>query len=216
MPGQASRMHSLGSGLREGELLGLRLQDVRDGTLIVRAETAKGGKGRVIPLRPEVQRAIQEQAQALRRESDERLWSQTPWAVLKTIGAACKRAKIEPVTMHDLRRTFSTRCAVSGMPMVMLKDLLGHSSMEVTAKYYVHVRQQDLAEALEQADLRLPEADGARVLSFKSTKKSGHITGHSRKSSSEVTANKSDSRTLSAQGRRATRLRYAPTERAES
>jgi integrase len=50
--------------------------------------------------------------------------------------------------VHDFRRTFATRCAEAGMPMVRLANILGHSSSHITEKYYVHLRKEDNAKAL--------------------------------------------------------------------
>jgi integrase len=146
----------LGTGLRSQELLALRRQDVQNGSILVSAQSAKFGKRRVVPLRPEVAEAIEQQARAKGRSRDERLWQQSGGAVRKYLRKSCERAQIEHLSVHDLRRTFATRCAVSGMPMATLRDIMGHASMEVTAKYYVHLRQQDLTDALAQADLNLP------------------------------------------------------------
>lgn len=40
-------------------------------------------------------------------------------------------------TIHDLRRTYGTTMAHRGVPMVVLKKLLGHSSMRTTEVYYL-------------------------------------------------------------------------------
>lgn len=44
-----------------------------------------------------------------------------------------RRAKVSPLCLHDLGRTFATRAASGGYPMPMLTDILGHSSMETTS-----------------------------------------------------------------------------------
>ena len=40
---------------------------------------------------------------------------------------------------HDLRKTFATRAASSGVPMHELQRHLGHSSITTTAEYYTEV-----------------------------------------------------------------------------
>jgi integrase len=45
---------------------------------------------------------------------------------------ACRRAKIEPVTFHQLRYTFASRIA-EAIPAV--KELLGHVDITTTARY---------------------------------------------------------------------------------
>ena len=125
---------ALGTGLREQELLGLRPIDASPAGIHVRSTHAKFGKARLVPLRPEVADAIREQGTTRPCGPTDRLWRQIPSAVQKHIRQACGRARIEPLCMHDLRRTFATRCAMAGMPMAILKDIMGHSSAEITAK----------------------------------------------------------------------------------
>ncbi len=40
---------------------------------------------------------------------------------------------------HDLRKTFATRAAASGVPMHELQAHLGHSSITTTAEYYTAI-----------------------------------------------------------------------------
>ncbi len=44
-----------------------------------------------------------------------------------------------PIHPHTFRHTFATRAAESGMPMQVLKTILGHSSLAMTADLYSHV-----------------------------------------------------------------------------
>jgi integrase len=144
---------ALGTGLRLREMLGVRPEDVTPTELLVRSETAKGGKSRTVPLRSEVHQALREQIGARQVERGERLWPQTPWAVRKALASAGRRAKVAPFCVHDLRRTFATRAASGGYPMSMLKEVLGHSSMETTSAYYVHTSRAERARLLAALDL---------------------------------------------------------------
>jgi integrase len=144
---------ALGTGLRLRELLGVTPEDVTPTELLVRSETAKGGKSRTVPLRAEVRQALREQIEARQVTPGQRLWPQTPWAVRKALASAGRRAKVAPFCIHDLRRTFATRAASGGYPMSMLKDVLGHSSMETTSAYYVHTSRAERAQRLAAVDL---------------------------------------------------------------
>jgi len=55
---------------------------------------------------------------------------------------------IRPHTLYDLRRTFGTRMARSGMPRKMLALAMGHINLYTTEKYYVLVDEEDTAEAV--------------------------------------------------------------------
>jgi len=47
--------------------------------------------------------------------------------------------QFRPITPHTLRHTFATRCVEQGMPLQVLKTILGHSSLAMTADLYSHV-----------------------------------------------------------------------------
>ena len=51
--------------------------------------------------------------------------------------------------------------------MPQLAEILGHSSTQVTSKYYVHVRTADLARSLRLVDLKLRPGVDTQVVTFK-------------------------------------------------
>lgn len=56
-----------------------------------------------------------------------------------------KKAGVEKPAkpIHCLRHTFGTESAASGMPLPVLKELMGHSMIETTMRY-VHVNEQQM------------------------------------------------------------------------
>lgn len=61
----------------------------------------------------------------------------------------CKIAGIEPFSIHKLRHTFATRAIESGMKPKTLQKLLGHSDVTITLNYYVHVGDNEMVRAME-------------------------------------------------------------------
>ena len=53
-----------------------------------------------------------------------------------------RRARVAHGTFHDLRKTYLTEMAESGLPLHWLQKLAGHSDSQTTLNYYVTVRQQ--------------------------------------------------------------------------
>jgi site-specific recombinase XerD len=51
------------------------------------------------------------------------------------LALACRKAEIDGVTWHKLRHTFASRLIASGVDVVTVKELLGHSSIVTTMRY---------------------------------------------------------------------------------
>jgi integrase len=146
---------ALGTGLRRGELMTLRPMDLRENRtfLWIRPESNKNRKERLVPLRAEVLKALDEQEAA--RPGDEMTpyfpcQVNTPTVIL---ARSCKRLAIPRVTPHALRRTFGTRCAQATMYPKHLQQIMGHASIEITMRFYVHLEQRSLADALQGVTL---------------------------------------------------------------
>lgn len=58
------------------------------------------------------------------------------------------------VTPHICRHTFATRMAYEGMQPFILKNLMGHDSLEVTNRYYIHKQEDRVVKELERLNLR--------------------------------------------------------------
>ena len=59
----------------------------------------------------------------------------------KTDDATRKAENWRRGCFHDLRKTFATRAAASGVPMHELQAHLGHGSITTTAEYYTNVEK---------------------------------------------------------------------------
>lgn len=152
----------IGTGVRVSELVSLTTEDIhlteRNGSqnysyIVVR--NGKGGKYREIPLNSQVKKALEEylairpslphdrifigQRGPLRRES-----------VDKIIKKYCRIADIEEISAHVLRHTFCTRLMSENVPIPVISKLAGHSSIQTTMNFYVHVTRNDKINAVEK------------------------------------------------------------------
>jgi integrase len=70
---------------------------------------------------------------------------QTAWET------TCSRAGIEGLHFHDLRREFGSRLLDQGVPLTVIQNYLGHTTVTTTAKY-LQADQQLIATAVDAVD----------------------------------------------------------------
>jgi integrase len=62
---------------------------------------------------------------------------------------ACRRARIVGLRFYDLRHTAGTRMLESNVNIVAISEILGHSSIDIAKKLYLHP-DSSLREAVEK------------------------------------------------------------------
>lgn len=62
-----------------------------------------------------------------------------------------QRAGLEDVTIHDLRRTFGTWLASSGVPIKIIAGALNQTSQSITDTIYAHLANDPLREAFQKS-----------------------------------------------------------------
>jgi integrase len=67
----------------------------------------------------------------------DKIWGDriTPKAIWHVVKAAAKRAEIENLAPHDLRRTCARLCHLAGGELEQIQFLLGHASVQTTERY---------------------------------------------------------------------------------
>ncbi len=69
----------------------------------------------------------------------------------RTLAGICKRAGIRRIGWHVLRHTFASWLCADGVPIVVVKALLGHASIEMTMRY-AHLAPSSLRSAIDVFD----------------------------------------------------------------
>lgn len=150
---------ALNSGCRRGELLGLEWSrvDLENGLFVLNAQHTKSGKRRYIPLNGEAKKAI-----VSRKLFQEGHCPQSKWvfshldgrqikSIKTSFTTACRRAGIENFRIHDLRHTCASWLVNAGVPLPEVRDLLGHSTIQMTEKY-AHLSQENVRHAVSRLD----------------------------------------------------------------
>lgn len=56
-------------------------------------------------------------------------------------------------TPYDCRHTFITRATKAGVNPQLLRRMVGHSDLATTDKFYTHIDQSDILNAINQKDI---------------------------------------------------------------
>lgn len=138
------------TGLRKGEIMGLKWNDIdvtrkliyvrRSGKF---AYSTKSSKNRVVPMNDVVCNTF---LSILKHPDSDYIFDNTHRNAFKT---ALKRSKIEDFRFHDLRHTFASYLAMASVPINTIKDLLGHSTINITMRYS-HVTPEHKAASVEK------------------------------------------------------------------
>ena len=135
---------ALYTGMRKGELLKLKKENVNLEKRHIKVERTKSKKARFIPINS----ALFDVLSSLKLKSgkEQRIF---PFKSIQTAWEnARRRAGLEDLNFHDLRRTFGTRLLEAGVDIVTISKLYGHSSVLVTQRY-LHPKDELSREAVE-------------------------------------------------------------------
>jgi integrase len=137
---------SMNTGLRRGEVIKLRWTciDFDRRLLTVEGPDAKSRQTRYVPLNDEavsVLRRWREQAGNRGRVFEATISFRATWQ------KSLKRAGISRFRWHDLRHHFASRLVQRGVPLNTVRDLLGHSSVQMSLRY-AHLAPDQRREAV--------------------------------------------------------------------
>lgn len=148
----------LATGLRRGELLGLKWGDIdmekgiariqraisRQSGKVVEAPLKTKNAYRTLPLSADAVGVLKEQKRKVNGNSEFVFPSPTggpmsPDSVLHMLQRVLKRAGLPRIRFHDLRHTFATLALQNGVDVKTVSGMLGHYSAGFTLDTYAHV-----------------------------------------------------------------------------
>jgi integrase len=156
------------AGLRRGELLALRWEDVNLAAGVIRVERAWDAKeGIVAPKSRAAVRTVPIAAVLRDYLVEHKLRSGrrvglafgtnyahpfTPSNVRKRANAAWQRAGLQPIGLHECRHTFASLMIAAGVNAKALSTYMGHSSVTITYDRYGHLLPGNGSEAAALLD----------------------------------------------------------------
>jgi integrase len=170
---------ALRTGLRKGELLGLRWEDLDldGGTAAIRRtlqRTTSGGLATLPTKTISSERRIalpascvtslrgHRELQAGEIEQTGSAWQGSGYVFTRPDGhpiepatlnrhfkALLRDARLRPIRFHDLRHSTATLLLEQGVELVVIKELLGHAHIGVTATVYVRLRLRLQRQAID-------------------------------------------------------------------
>nr|WP_223188998.1 site-specific integrase [Streptomyces sp. TRM68416] len=169
---------ALHTGLRKGELLGLNWEDLDldAGTAAIRRTLQRTNAGGLttlptktraserriaLPARCAQSLKLHREQQKREREAAGTAWQHSvhvfttaqgrpidPTNLSRVFNTLLRQAGLRRIRFHDLRHSTATLLLEQGVELVVIKELLGHAHIGVTATVYAHVRLRLQHEAV--------------------------------------------------------------------
>ncbi len=141
---------ALFTGMRKSEILKLTWKDIDFNHRLIYVRNSKNGSSREIPMAREVIAALQaipvSQGRVFTSSEDR------PVSSIRTgFDNAVRRAQISDFSFHDIRHTFASYLVMNGVELITVKELLGHKTISMTARYS-HLSPAHKGRAVETLD----------------------------------------------------------------
>jgi integrase/recombinase XerD len=147
-------------GLRLGEAISLRVGDIDSALMQVHIRDAKGGKDRLVPLPKRTLLALRYYWQTHRHprylfpgkdgKPDSLIDKGGIQKALKRVIAECNIHK--SISPHNLRHSYATHLLEQGLDLRSVQSLLGHNSLNTTARYtrLTHITRKNTVKAVNE------------------------------------------------------------------
>jgi integrase len=142
------------TGMRRGELLGLKKSEIRprECIAVIPPERSKSGRERLVRLNPAARKLL-DRIKVTGLDGSYFPGPRATWMTrLKRAIARIRDAGVEDFHLHDLRHHFATKARMAGAPVELVMELLGHADLRST-QIYAHVGETELRAAVARVKL---------------------------------------------------------------
>lgn len=164
---RAILMAAYGAGLRVSEACSLQIRDIDSKRMLIHVHKGKRAKDRFVMLGDRLLEIFRKYCKSARPKGpylfpgmipDRPITSSAVQRILKQVVAQCGFSK--RITMHSLRHGFATHLLESGTDIRTIQKLLGHTSIQTTARY-IKVSREHIGRTKSPLD-RLGSKRGSR------------------------------------------------------
>jgi len=167
---------ALNTGMRRGEILRLRWEHIDFYSNEIKATHTKTHRDRFIPMNARVREELLQLRQT--SEGDHlfpgRKQGCTLTDVKTAFNAGCRKAGIVGFRFHDLRHTFGTRAADSGVALNAVAAVMGHADIHTTMRY-AHATDEGRRRAVEAVERQVGNSGSVLVKNWPKVASAGHL-----------------------------------------
>lgn len=150
---------ALSTGMRKGEILGLKWENIDLHDRRVTLVRTKNGEMRVVPLVGKACDHIRDLYLKLEPEGQDLVFSSpnnpTQSISIRTAWeTAVRRAQVENFRFHDLHHSTASYLAMNGASLLEIAEILGHKTLQMV-KRYSHLSEDHKATVLEKMNSKV-------------------------------------------------------------
>jgi site-specific recombinase XerD len=144
------------AGLRIGEMIKMRINDIDSSRMMIHIKSAKGQKDRMVPLSSKLLKMLRAYYKIYAPKDylfeGQSGMAYSPSSFNQMLKKASKKAKIrKQFSSHALRHSYATHLLENGMDVRVIQKLLGHNSIKTTM-IYTQVAKSTLANVKSPLD----------------------------------------------------------------
>lgn len=147
---------ALNTGMRKGEILNLRWDNIDLVHGFILLDITKNGDRREIPINGTLKGVLH----GITRRIDipyifhDSISGKPFQDVKRSYNTACRKAGIKDFHFHDLRHTFASHLVMAGVDITTVSRLLGHKTLTMTLRYS-HLAPEHMSKAVDMLDSAL-------------------------------------------------------------
>jgi integrase len=147
---------ALNTGMRRGEILKLKWEQVDLKHEFILLDNTKNGERREVPINSTLRNTLQ----SITRRLDipyvffDAKTGKSYKEVKKSFKTALRKAKITDFKFHDMRHTFASHLVMAGVDITTVKELLGHKDIKMTLRY-AHLAPSHKVKAVDILDSKI-------------------------------------------------------------